>query len=648
MNKALLLLLALPCTVLAQDISWEKSYGGRQADYLFDLQPTADYGFILAGSSLSQKTGTKDSKGSGNLDYWIWKMDESGALDWQQSFGGSGSDLLKSVRLTGDGGFILGGTSNSTIVKGTMASDVAEGGKNEASRGGNDFWIIKLDAKGHEVWQRTLGGSAQDDILAVVPTRDGGYLAGGSSASEDNGDKTSRSRGNMDYWIVKLDKDGKTQWQQTFGGPYADLLRAMQATTDGGYILGGYSNSPSGAGGKQINDKSQDNYGEGGDYWILKLDKDGKIQWQQAFGGDGDEQLFALVQTRDNKYLVGGSSASGATGNKNKTNRSGSDIWLLELDENGNTTWQQTYDFGKGDFLCSIVENDDHTFLLGGYAKSEGTKDDEGINDYIAFKIDAKGEELWRKTVGSEGEDILSKVVETRDGGYLLAGTSNPEAPRYDASGNTQKGKNNVKVGNSGNIAALDNAQQSANEAINKAANDANTAVNKTVNEATGKVNDAIANANPDDRIKVGGIGTSGNILNPGQNGGNTLDKIGDSWKDKGPKEGLHASREKKTNYGDRDFWVVKLKDKDKKVKERKSIEAFPNPTSQYSNVVVSFDFTKGSLSVYDISGHQLQQFDISERTVPVDFSGYPEGIYIVSVKTDKGEGSVKVMKGVK
>ncbi len=146
----------------------------------------------------------------------------------------------------------------------------------------------------------------------------------------------------------------------------------------------------------------------------------------------------------------------------------------------------------------------------------------------------------------------------------------------------------------------------------------------------------------------MGGIGTSGNILNPGQNGGNTLDKIGDSWKDKGPKEGLHASREKKTNYGDRDFWVVKLKDKDKKVKERKSIEAFPNPTSQYSNVVVSFDFTKGSLSVYDISGHQLQQFDISERTVPVDFSGYPEGIYIVSVKTDKGEGSVKIMKGIK
>lgn len=97
----------------AQDILWEKSYGGKQAEYLFDAQPTPDYGFILAGSSLSKKTGNKTDDGNGDLDYFLWKMDEKGELDWQKSFGGTGADLLQSVKLTPDGGFILAGTSDS-------------------------------------------------------------------------------------------------------------------------------------------------------------------------------------------------------------------------------------------------------------------------------------------------------------------------------------------------------------------------------------------------------------------------------------------------------------------------------------------------------------------------------------------------------
>lgn len=103
----------LPLLIYSQDILWEKSYGGIHADYLFDAQPTADYGFILAGSSVSDKTGNKTEDNHGDLDYWIWKMSEKGELEWQKSIGGNGFDLLQSIKNTNDGGFILAGTSSS-------------------------------------------------------------------------------------------------------------------------------------------------------------------------------------------------------------------------------------------------------------------------------------------------------------------------------------------------------------------------------------------------------------------------------------------------------------------------------------------------------------------------------------------------------
>jgi len=644
MKNILFLLSLVACTTWAQDIEWEHSLGGRQAEYLFDLQPTADYGFIIAGSTLSHKSGNKQADAKGDLDFWIWKMDEHGAEDWQKSFGGSGSDFLMSIRNTYDGGFVLGGTSDSggqsqsqlqklAVGGGSRQLEKPDGDKKDACRGGNDYWIIKLNAKGVEEWQVTLGGIGQDDLLAVLPTRDGGYIAGGSSASDANGDKTEKSRGNMDYWIVKLDKDGRLQWQRTFGGRYADLLRALEVTSDGGYLLAGYSNSPSQSQSQMKSDKNQDNWGAGGDYWILKLDQDGNIEWQNTLGGDKDEQLFSAVQLKDGNYLIGGSSASGPSGNKSQTNRKGSDIWLLKLDTAGNVLWQQTYDIGNGDFLASIVENDDATVLLGAYAKAESQSQDD-TGDYVAIKIDAKGDELWRKSVGSDGEDILKKAIETRDGGYVLAGTSNPEklavgsgSRKSNAKG--KSGKGDVTVGNDGNVAGADKLQNEMDSAVA----DARTQANDFIKDQT----DGLGLNKEQDLggLKVGGQLAPGGALEP---------KSGTAT---GPKPGAKQSRDKKANYGDHDFWVVKLKDKDKKVKEKKTIEAFPNPVVEYTNVIVGFDFTKGSLSVYDLGGHQLQTFPITERTVPVNLAAYPEGIYIISVVTNKGEGSLKVIKGL-
>lgn len=443
MKKLYLLLFTfLPLFIYSQDILWEKSYGGIHADYLFDAQPTADYGFILAGSSLSNKTGNKTENNHGDLDYWIWKMTEKGELDWQKSIGGNGFDLLQSIKGTKDGGFILAGTSSS--------GNSFE--KKEDCKGLTDFWVIKLDASGNEQWQRTIGGDGQDELLCAFQTKDGGYVLGGSSSSSPSSitnvkaegktaesstidlyGKSEKSRGNMDYWVVKLDKHGVIEWQKTYGGRYADLLRSMEQTADNGYILAGYSNSP------LSGDKTDGNKGVG-DYWIVKIDDIGTIQWQKTYGADGDDQPYVIHQTIEGGYIVGGNSNSkNALTSLGGIVANGTDFWVLKLDSEGGVIWSKTYDFGKVDILTSLVENKDHTYLIGGYAKAESRqstvgqvakmagigKDKEGINDYIALKIDENGEEFWNKTVGSSGEDILRKLIETRDGGYLMAGTSN-------------------------------------------------------------------------------------------------------------------------------------------------------------------------------------------------------------------------------
>jgi len=546
-----LLLILLPFLSYCQDILWEKSYGGQHADYLFDAQPTADYGFILAGSSLSNKTGNKDDDNHGDLDYWIWKMNEKGDQEWQKSIGGSGFDLLQSIKNTKDGGFILAGTSSSD-------SGFQKG---EACKGITDFWVIKLDASGTEQWQRTIGGNGQEELLCAFQTKDGGYILGGSSGSNppsvihtkqdeksiatnkaDLFNKSEKSRGNMDYWVVKLNNEGNIEWQKTYGGKYADLLRSMEQTTDNGYILAGYSSSPISG------DKTDANKGVG-DYWIIKINDTGEIQWQNTYGAEGDDQPYVIHQTNDGGYIVGGNSNSknalttqgGIVGN-------GTDFWVLKLDTEGGVIWSKTYDFGKTDILTSLVENKDNTYLIGGHAKTESgqsvvnklakatgaSKEKDGIDDYIALKIDDKGEEIWKKTIGSAGEDILRKLIETRDGGYLMAGTSNSS-----------------------------------------------------------------------------------------------------------------SSKDKNSNIGSNDFWVVKLKDKTKIEKVKASIEAIPNPVKTYTNVIVGYDFKSGTATVVDISGRILQEFSIESRTVPVDLSNYAEGIYIINIKTDVKTESVKVIKSV-
>ncbi len=402
---------AAPHSTTAQIIEWQKTIGGDHVDFLYSIQQTTDGGYILGGWSISNISGEKTENSRGAYDYWIVKTDATGNIQWQKTFGGNNADWLLSIQQTTDGGYILGGYSESNI----------SGEKTENSRGYYDYWIVKTDATGNIQWQKTIGGSVNDRLTEAQQTADGGYILAGFSDSNISGEKTENSRGGSDYWIVKTDATGNIQWQKTIGGNSYDELKSIQQTTDGGYILGGYSES-------NISGEKSENSRGANDFWIVKTDSTGNIQWQKTIGGSGDDKLYSIQQTTDGGYILGGKSDSNISGEKTENSRGFEDYWIVKIDSVGIVQWQKTIGGSKYEWLFSIQQTTDGGYILGGYSDSnisgEKTENSRGGADYWIVKTDASGNIQWQKTIGGSGLDYLISTQLTTDGGYMLGGFS--------------------------------------------------------------------------------------------------------------------------------------------------------------------------------------------------------------------------------
>ncbi|MBK9046194.1 MAG: hypothetical protein IPL74_05670 [Bacteroidetes bacterium] len=198
---------------LAQEIEWQNTIGGSSTDYLNSIQQTTDGGYILGGRSNSDISGDKSENNIGSFAHWIVKTDAYGNIQWQNTIGGTDQDYITSILQTFDGGYLLGGYSNSGI----------SGDKTEINYGNWDYWIIKTDSLGNIQWQNTIGGNGDDELYSMDITSDGGYILGGRSKSGISGDKIENSNGDYDYWIVKTDSLGNIQWQNGIGGSGIDF-----------------------------------------------------------------------------------------------------------------------------------------------------------------------------------------------------------------------------------------------------------------------------------------------------------------------------------------------------------------------------------------------------------------------------------------
>jgi hypothetical protein len=319
MLLVLLLWSAWAPAALGQTKDWDKTYGGSHNDALTVVRPTSDGGYILGGSSLSGDNGDKSHANQGicdasfcTNDYWVIKLDSAGNKVWDKTFGGNRNDFLTGLAQTKDGEYILGGYSSSDI----------SGDKTGRNQGSYDYWVLKLDSAGNKLWDKTLGGTEADALMALQATSDGGAILGGQSPSPRSEDKSESSKGNLDYWIVKLDSAGQKEWDKTIGGLERDLLSALHLTSDGGYVLGGYSSSGISS------DKSEAIRGSF-DYWVVKVDAAGNKVWDRTYGSSKTDILATVAQTRDGGYIVGGYAPSGESGDKTDDGQGNNDFGYL-------------------------------------------------------------------------------------------------------------------------------------------------------------------------------------------------------------------------------------------------------------------------------------------------------------------------------
>jgi len=279
----------------------------------------------------------------------------------QKTFGGNSFDKAYSVQQTTDGGYIVAGYTDRYWIY--------------------DVCILKLDSNENLVWQKTFGGNGNDEAYSIQQTTDGGYIVAGYTDSF--------GAGNLDVYILKLNSDGSLAWQKTFGGNGDDEAYSIQQTTDGGYIVAGYT----------------DSFGAGSyDVYILRLNSDGSLAWQKTFGGNSRDEAYSIQQTTDGGYIVAGYTGLG--------------VYILKLDSNENLVWGKTFGGGLDDKAYSIQQTTDGGYIVAGYTWSFGT----GSDDAYVLKLNSDGSLAWQKTFGGNRDDKAYSVELTTDGGYIVAG----------------------------------------------------------------------------------------------------------------------------------------------------------------------------------------------------------------------------------
>ncbi|MCX6281434.1 MAG: T9SS type A sorting domain-containing protein [Bacteroidetes bacterium] len=293
---------------------WQKCFGGSCNDEISELIVTADSGFLCIGSTCSRDGDV--SVNYGYNDAWLIKVDKTGNLVWEKSFGGSIQDHGRGVVQTLDGGIIVGG--------GTTSEDGLVQCQHRGEFEKSDAWVIKLDSAGNIQWQNCYGGSLSDFIYKIQPLPDSTYLLLGVTNSYD-GD-VSGNHGDYDYWVIKIDRWGNILWQKCYGGSGYDAPVFMKTLSDGNFMIGGLTRSNDG---DVTNNHSFSGYS---DMWLIKISPEGELIWEQCFGGTMDEGLNDAIELPGGKLLlIGESFTCNNTGNVNCTHHGPGtfDMWVI-------------------------------------------------------------------------------------------------------------------------------------------------------------------------------------------------------------------------------------------------------------------------------------------------------------------------------
>lgn len=393
----------------APSVEWQKSFGGTQEDIAKCVLQTPDGGFIVAGSTASNDGDCTDNHGG--WDFLVVKTDNTGAVVWKKCYGGSNNDKANTIIKTNDGGYLIGGETNS------IDGDIT--GNTLPNFGLGYNWIVKINQTGTIQWQKFMpvNGETSSSVKTIIETSSSSFIITGDTYFPNGGN------GYGDIYIATVGNDGSYNpiANIIIGGGFNDFVNDMKATNDGGYIIVGNTNSSDGFFSDTNNfDSSYE------DIWVVKLTSNFTVEWLKLFGGGNSEQAFSVEQTNDGSFIVFGKTDS-SDGDITQ-NQGNSDYWLLKLDVQGVLVWQKTYGGTGNDGGYNIKKTNDGGFILAG--RSVSTDGDITLNnggwDYWIMKIDSLGNIIWQKCYGGTGTDYAFSMDLTSDGGIIFAGQSWP------------------------------------------------------------------------------------------------------------------------------------------------------------------------------------------------------------------------------
>ncbi|WGF93768.1 T9SS type A sorting domain-containing protein [Aequorivita marisscotiae] len=485
----------------------------------------------------------------------------------------------------------MGNTMDGGIIIGGYSESDASGDKTEDSNGSIDYWILKLDSAGSIEWQNTIGGNWADWNPQISQTSDGGYILGGYSDSNISGDKTEDTNGYYDYWIIKLNSTGNIEWQNTIGGNYDDQLRSFIQTSDGGFLAGGNSNS------NISGDKTEDAIGLN-DIWIVKLDSMGEIEWQNTIGGDDEDWVDSIKQTLDGGYILAGFSYSNISGDKTENSQGSSDCWILKLDSLGQIQWQNTIGGSSGDRASSVILANDGGYLIGASSDSnisgDKTEDSLGGSDSWIIKLDENGNILWQNTIGGDQTDGLTALISDSNNGYLI-GTYSYSNISGDKSENSL-GESDywiIKINNLGII----------------------------------EWQNTIGGNNPDVIMSLSQA-TNGSFFLGGRSASNI------------------SGDKTENSRGGNDFWILKHAEtlglEENPFSE--AITLYPNPAKNTLQLNTQ-DKTIDQVNIYTMTGSKVLQFDVDTVSPTVDVSSLASGVYYLQLYSGKNVALKKFVK---
>ena len=353
----------------SQDIRifWQKIYENFSSLRINNMIPTSDNGFIISGTIFESEK---------NIDCWVMKFNHLGSIEWYNKFGSSvQNECPYSCIQSKDKGYIICG--------------VQKDRQDENSK----VWILKIDFRGTKIWEKIYGQGINDAAYTACQTKDNGIIIGGKQFV----DETQKE----DAWIIKCDSEGDIIWETTYGGVHNDVIYSIINTDDSGYA----------ACGKRTVDIDRS-----ADFWVIKLGEEGEFEWDRSFGGRGEDGASEIFQMNDLGFTFWGNMINKETNKR--------DTWIVKLSKEGYIEWEKTIGGFGAEVASSIFHTQDDGFMICG----ESVFSSQFNSNFWTLKLNSNGDIEFDNEFVGPGQKLLSLTIQVRDGSYILAGFEEPEA----------------------------------------------------------------------------------------------------------------------------------------------------------------------------------------------------------------------------